>query len=90
MATPPGNQRAPARPFLPPTVDPASHQRAGDIALSLHRAPRAPDGDGCTLGCLRFGSLGVRVNDLLATYPGGSGHICPQQVMAALSGRAEL
>eukprot|EP00969_Alexandrium_andersonii_P091649 4045563-Alexandrium_andersonii.AAC.1 len=31
MATPPGNQRAPVRPFLPPTVDRASHQWAGDI-----------------------------------------------------------
>eukprot|EP00969_Alexandrium_andersonii_P033311 1454639-Alexandrium_andersonii.AAC.1 len=68
MATPPGDRRAPAG-SLTPNVDASSLTWAGDISLSLRRAPREP-GNGFALGRLRFGSLGVRVNDLLSTYPG--------------------
>eukprot|EP00969_Alexandrium_andersonii_P236430 10438174-Alexandrium_andersonii.AAC.1 len=78
MATPPGDRRGPAG-APTPNVDASSHNWASDISMCLRRAPREPDGNGYALGCLRFGSLGVRANDLLSTYPGGSDYLCPQQ-----------
>eukprot|EP00969_Alexandrium_andersonii_P246231 10880993-Alexandrium_andersonii.AAC.1 len=60
------------------------------MSLRLHRAPREPDANGYTLGCLRFGSLGVRLNDLLSTYPERSDYLSPSQVASSLRGWPEI
>eukprot|EP00969_Alexandrium_andersonii_P200209 8843711-Alexandrium_andersonii.AAC.2 len=70
--------------------DRASERWASDMSIALHRAADRPDGNGQTLNCLRFGTLGVRIPDLIATYPRWSGNLSPAQVAAALRTRAEL
>eukprot|EP00969_Alexandrium_andersonii_P221288 9773296-Alexandrium_andersonii.AAC.1 len=64
-----------AQPYAEATTDRASHQWADRMARGLHRAPREPPAS----GCIRFASLGVRVDDLVATFPGDSDVVSPTQ-----------
>eukprot|EP00969_Alexandrium_andersonii_P098140 4332459-Alexandrium_andersonii.AAC.1 len=87
MASPPGGA-----PHIPAVQQPdrQSESWAAEMSSALHRAPDRADGNGETLGCLRFGTLGVRISDLVATYPRWSDVLSPAQVAAALRARAEL